>query len=133
MSAELRIVVGGEDLADEGRVRVARELRSWITEHVPDARVEEPQAGPPKPGHKGVEIAAGTLALFITSGAAKALIECVATYIRERRRSVTLEVSAASGEKVTLAAQNIGKGELDRLVTQLGAMSQTPPSPSPAS
>ena len=133
MSVELQILVGGEDVEDEERVRVARELRSWITEHVPECRVEDPKAMPPKPGQKGVEIAAGTLALFITSGAAKALIECVATYIRERRRSVTLEVTGTSGAKVMLAAQSLGKGELDRLVTQLGSMAQTPTSPSPAS
>ncbi len=129
MSGELQIVVRGDDLTDQDRAGIARDLGRLITKNVPGSQVHAPVAGAPKPGQKGVEVVAGTLALVLTTGTAKALVDCIATYIRERRRSVKLEVSGTSGARVTLAADNVGKAELDRLVTQLGSMAQAPSSP----
>ena len=141
----VRLVVATEGMPEKQRAEIARELRKWIKQNVPEVEVKTPE-GAPQAGQKGVEIAAGTLALLFSSGVAKALIDCIATYIRERRRAVKFEVSDSTGAKVTLSADNIGRPELDRLVNWLGdqpkgahgapsapASPDSPPPPPPAS
>lgn len=124
MAEGLQLVVSGAGLDDEARAAIARELRRWILDNAEEVRVEEPAAQAPQPGQKGIETLAGALALFLTGGAAKALIDCMATYVKERRRGVKLEVSDASGAKVSLSADNVGRAELDHLITRVAAMTK---------
>jgi hypothetical protein len=124
MADGLQLVVSGAGLDDEARTEIARELRRWIMDNAEDVRVEEPAAKPPRPGQKGIETLAGALALFLTGGAAKALIDCIATYVKERRPSVKLEVSDASGAKVSISADNVGRADLDHLITRVNAMTK---------
>jgi len=140
MADGVRVVVSTEGLSDQARNELASELNRWIRQNIPQVRVETPEK-PARKGEKGAEVIAGTLALFFTTGVAKSLVDCIAAWIRERRRGVKLEVTDASGSHVMLSADNIGRPELDRLVTQLGTLQQaetTPPRapqppPAPAS
>ena len=127
MAERMQLVVRSEGLSEQTRNELAAELNRWIRQNIPEVQVEAAR-GTAKPGQKGAEVLAGALTLFVTSGVAKTLVECIATWIKERRRSVKLELTDAGGARVSLAADNLGRAEIDRLVTQLSDMKgPTPP------
>jgi|ERR687895_2245195 hypothetical protein len=127
MSNPLQVTVQVEDASPQELVSLARELDSWITRTVPEVRTSVPAPGQPRPGEKGAEIQIGTLLLtFLTSGAAVALVNSLTTYIKERRRSVKLEVKDAAGRAVSLSADNIGGEEVDGLMRRLTELARGP-------
>jgi hypothetical protein len=131
MAEGLQVVIATEGMSEQTRNDLARELHRWIQQNIPQVRIETPEREG-KPGEKGAEVIAGTLALFFTTGVAKSLVDCIAAWIRERRRAVKLEVTDSSGAKMTLSADNIGRPELDQLVTQLSVIQKSPgPTPTP--
>lgn len=120
MTAPLELLVRIDDAPPDEVAAVTRELGEWIKSTVPQVHASPPAPGVPRPGDKGVEIEVGTLLLaFINAGAATALVNCLMTYIKERRRSVKLEVRGPDGKGVVLDAQNLGRGEMDNLTTRL--------------
>jgi membrane-associated two-gene conflict system component 1 (EACC1) len=125
MSTPLQLCIEAGDASPEELAAITRELHTWITNTVPEVRTSFPAPAPPRPGDKGVEIEIGTLVLaFINAGAATALVNCLMTYIKERRRSVKLEVKDATGRAVSLAADNIGRSEVDGLLRQMGDLAR---------
>jgi membrane-associated two-gene conflict system component 1 (EACC1) len=130
MSTPLQLSVEIDDATPEELASITRELHTWITNTVPEVRTSFPAAAPPRPGDKGVEIEIGTLVLaFINAGAATALVNCLMTYIKERRRTVKLEVKDASGRAVSLDAANIGSAEVDGILRRMSELSRGPEAP----
>lgn len=123
MTASLILSVQAENLSDAEVADITRELSSWITKSVPGVRASSPSPTP-SPGEKGA-VELGTLLLaLINAGAATALVNCLATYIKERRKTVKLEVSSAAGESLTFAAENVDASHIDSLVRQLSRMAE---------
>jgi hypothetical protein len=120
MSEILQLTIRADEASPEELAEITRELDEWINDTAPEVRSALPPADRPREGEKGVDIALGTLLLaFVNAGAATALVNCLSTYIKERRRSVKLEVRDTAGKTLNFAAENLGRGEIEGLVRQL--------------
>jgi membrane-associated two-gene conflict system component 1 (EACC1) len=125
MGQPLEMAIRVDDASPEELAAITRELNRWITDNVPDVRSSLPDPGRPRPGDKGAEMVMGTLVLSLLNSAAVAgLVTCLQLYIKERRRSVKLEVKGAEGRSVSLAADNIGRPEMDDLLRRMGELAQ---------
>lgn len=94
---------------------ITEEVSRWLRQTGPSCDVSRvTTAG--AAGEKGLLTVLGTLGLkFLEPGALKALIDCLAVYIKERRRDVVLTVKAADGTSVEVRAGGIARGDLDKL------------------
>jgi len=123
MTTPLQLTIQVDGAPPEEVASITRELNAWLTSNVPEVRTSLPAVAPARPGDKGLELAIGTLVLaLINSGAAVALVNCLTTYIKERRRSVQLEIKNAAGRAIALNADNIGRDELPELLRQLNQL-----------
>jgi hypothetical protein len=112
---QLALSVAIEAATAEEIAGITEEIRRWIEEAGPGCDVS-PVTVPGRPGDKGLLTVLGTLGLkFLEPGALKALIDCLAVYIKERRREVVVTVKAADGTSVEIRAGGIGRGDLDKL------------------
>jgi hypothetical protein len=123
VAEQLKLMVTAEGMPPEDLAKIARELDAWILRTAPGVVTTAPKAKPVREGDKGSPVEVGTLLLaLINAGAATALINCLATYIKERRRSVKLEISDPNGRKLSLAADNVGDSQIKGLVSQMSRM-----------
>lgn len=123
MHQNVTLTLGADAFSDEEVANVARELCAWINEQVPPCAAKLVQAGAPRPGHKGLDLGLlGSLTIFLVEhDILNDLIGCLATYIKERRREVSLELQAPDGTRMALRAENLGAREIHDLVRQLQA------------
>ena len=71
---------------------------------------------PAEPGARGDPITLGVLALaFVTSGSAVALFGVLKAYF-ERDSSLEMELERADGGKMTIRAENVSMGQIDKTV-----------------
>ena len=124
MPEPLKLTIRADDIPPEELSRLTSELDAWIRQTAPGVRTTRPEARPPRPGEKGAPVEIGTLLLaLINAGAATALINCLATYIKERRRSVKIEVKDANGQALSLSAENVAGDQIQQLVRELSSFS----------
>jgi membrane-associated two-gene conflict system component 1 (EACC1) len=122
MDAHLSLQVTAPDATDEEIADVTRELTSLIGDAVEGCEVSQ-QTAAGSPGGKGLLEVLGRLGVnLLAPGALKALIDCLAVYIKEQRRDVTVILETPSGARLTLNAGGIGRSELDQLLHQLQDM-----------
>lgn len=123
MTGPLQLTVYGDDLPPERVAEVTRELDDWIRRTTPTVRTARPAPAVPREGDKGAVEASTLLLALINAGAATALINCLATYIKERRRAVKIEVkNAEKNTSLVIDAQNLGGEDVRKLARQLAAM-----------
>ncbi len=123
MNGPLELTVQVDDATPDEVAAITRELTEWIADTVRDVTVS-PQAGSTtREGDKGDPITVGVILLaLVNAGAATALVNCLMTYIKERRRTVKLEVQSPAGGKVSLDAENLKGRELDGLMRQMSEL-----------
>src|SRR5437870_2970044 len=99
MNEALRLVVHMDRATEEEVVDITRELCLWINEVVPSCHASPQQSEPGREGAKGMELGLlGALTLvFLRSGALNDLVNCLATYVKERRPKVSLTVESPAG------------------------------------
>ena len=118
---QLELSVKVDDATDEEIAEINREIRQWINENVPDCRISSGQPAIARAGEKGLDL--GLLApitlVFLQSGALKELVNCLTTYVKERRRKVSLSVQNQAGKSISIEAENLGKQELERIMQQM--------------
>jgi hypothetical protein len=119
---QLKVSVGLEGATDDEMAEISDELNAWIREAGPDCEVAQVTVPGPA-GARGLLTVLGTLGIkFLEPGALKALIDCLAVYIKERRKTVKIKVQAVSGATVEIDAGGIGRGELEMLLRQAGLL-----------
>lgn len=122
MENQLQLLVSAQNAADEEVADLARELSIWIRDTVPECEVEQLTQPGPK-GARGLLEVLGSLGLkFFEPGALKALIDCLAVYIKERRPAVVITIQNASGANVRIDAGGLRGGELENLMQRVGEM-----------
>ena len=127
-SAELqvRLSVSVEGGTDDEIADITHEMSAWIRDAGPSCEVA-PVTASGSGNEKGLLTVLGALGLkFLEPGALKALIDCLAVYIKERRRQVTVTVQVASGTTVKIDAGGIGRGELEMLLREAGQLLGSP-------
>ena len=101
--ASLRVSLSA-DIPDARLVQLTRDLERDLSHAGIQAR---PVEAPPAPGDRGEPITLGVLALaLVTSGTAKAMIECFKAYL-SRERSLSIKLKRADGMQVEVTARNI--------------------------
>jgi hypothetical protein len=127
MPEHVQMAITAAGASDEELAAITRELRAWLETTAPGVEVAAPAGSPPHPGEKGAEIAIGALLLeFLKAGAATALINSLVTYIKERRRSVKVELRDASGRSISITADNVRPNEVDELVRRADQLARAP-------
>jgi Effector Associated Constant Component 1 len=122
MSNQLQLSVTAGSATDEEIAGMTRELAEWIGEAAPGCEVKQQTETGPE-GAKGIIEVLGTLGVsFLEHGALSELVKCLAVYIKERRREVSISLKTASGQSVELKAGGIGPREIDNVLAQLGKM-----------
>lgn len=117
---ELSITVPGAD-PDDIRA-ISEELATWIDEAAPDCDAEL-LTKPGAPVNKGLLEVLGKIGVTILDhGAIASLAKCLAVFIKERRRDISITLKVPSGASVQIKAGGIGAKELDDIVLRLGAM-----------
>ena len=120
MSEILQLTIRADEASPEELAEITRELGDWINDTTPQVHSALPDPGRPREGDKGMAIELGTLLLaFVNAGAATALVNCLSTYIKERRRTVKLEVRDSAGKTLSFAADNLGSSEVEGLVRKM--------------
>lgn len=121
MASAIRLEIHEADASQEQLAVLNRELSQWIQETVPGCEVEPESRGAAPPGAKGLELAAiaGIALALIESGAVTALIQSLATYIKQRRPEISLSVQTPDGGRIELDAKNLGQEQLKALVDRL--------------
>jgi hypothetical protein len=122
METHLNVSVAAPDASDEEIVGIARELAAWIATAAPECEVAQQTTAGPEGGKGILEILGSLGVAFLQPGALKSLIDCLAVYIKERRREVGITLQTPSGASVTLNAGGIRARELDGLLGQLRQM-----------
>jgi hypothetical protein len=122
MAPQLQLSVAATDATDDEIAEIARELTTWIGDAAPEcAVVQETATGPRE--NKGVVEILGTLGVaLLQPGALKSLIDCLAVFIKERRREVCITLRTNSGGSITLKAGGVGARDLGGLLEQLRQM-----------
>jgi hypothetical protein len=122
MASHLLVSVVAPDATKDEVADITRELANWIGDAAPACEVaQETMAGPA--GAKGILEVLGSLGVkLLEPGALKSLIDCLAVYIKERRRQVSIKLQTTSGASITLRAGGVGRGELDEMLRQLQQM-----------
>ena len=122
MEHHLKLSVTAPDASDDEIAGIAHELTVWIGTAAQECEAfQQTTAG--LEGDKGIFEILGSLGVaFLQPGALKSLIDCLAVYIKERRREVSITLQTPSGASVTLNAGAIGARELDGLLGQLRQM-----------
>ena len=134
MTSHLEMAISVDDASPQELANITRELSAWINKTAPGVAAAGPPAGAPRPGEKGAEMAIGMLFLqFLSAGAVTGLVNSLTTYIKERRRSVKIELHDATGRAISLSADNVGQTELEGLVRQLDQVTHGPAPASEAS
>jgi hypothetical protein len=112
----------GEEIAEIGR-----ELQAWISRTVPGCQAE-PVRSTARPGSKALDLGfLGPLSLvFLQSGALRELVNCLATFLKERHRKVSFSIKAPDGKEITMEVDNLGRSEIESLVRQLGDLAGAP-------
>jgi membrane-associated two-gene conflict system component 1 (EACC1) len=122
MAPRLMLSIQADDATEEEISGITQELATWIGEAVPDCEVVKETAAGPEGGKGILEILGSLGVALLQPGALKSLIDCLAVYIKERRREVSIKVENGAGASVTLRAGGIKAGELDDLLGQLRQM-----------
>ncbi len=126
----LTLSVTIDGASDEEIAKVTEDLRAWIQEAGPNCDVTS-ATEPGKPGSKGLLMVLGSLALkLFEPGAVKALANCLAVFIKERRKDVTVTVKGPDGRSCQFKAGGISHDELAMLVS-LAQGNATPASGAP--
>jgi hypothetical protein len=116
MESQLDLLVSAQNATDEEIAGLTRELAVWIRDKVPECEVGQQTLPGPK-GARGLLEVLGSLGLkFFEPGALKALIDCLAIYIKERRPQVGITIQNASGANVRIDAGGLRGEELDNLI-----------------
>jgi hypothetical protein len=119
---QLELTVGLEGATDDEIAEISDELNAWIREAGPDCEVARVTVPGPA-GARGLLTVLGTLGIkLLAPGALTALINCLAVYIKERRKTVKIKVQAVSGATVEIDAGGIGRGELELVLRQAGLL-----------
>lgn len=122
MGDSIHVGIEVETASRSEAAKVTQEVRDWVNNMSRDCRASMEEVGESPEGGKamgaGLEILGLTVSLFQT-GAIANLVNCLATYLRERRRKVSFTVTSASGQTVTLDSENLGRDEVSQLVEQL--------------
>jgi hypothetical protein len=122
MESQLQLLVSGQNAADEDVADLARELAIWIRDTVPECEVAQLTLPGPK-GARGLLEVLGSLGLkFLEPGALKALIDCLAVYIKERRPQVVITIQSASGANIRIDAGGLRAGELQNVIQRVREM-----------
>ena len=126
MDSSLSLQIVAPDATDEQVANITGELASLIRDAVESCEVRQ-QTAAGLPGGKSLLEVLGKLGVnLLAPGALKALIDCLAVYMKEQRRDVSVILETPSGAKLTLNAGGIGRGELDQLLHQLHEMMGVP-------
>ena len=93
------------NLSDERLAQLTRDLERDLSRAGIQAR---PVGTPPVPGERGEAATLGAFGLaFVTSGTAKALIECFTAYL-SRERTLTIKLTRPDGTRVEVNEHNVG-------------------------
>jgi hypothetical protein len=85
--------------------RITRDLSRDLTRAGFSAKPVD--GGPPAPGERGDPVTIGAIALaLVTSGAVKALLECLKAYL-SRERGLTIKLTRPGGLLVEITSRNI--------------------------
>jgi hypothetical protein len=122
MAHQLKLFIQAGDATEDEIAGITQELAAWIGEAAPNCEVSRQTAAGPEGGKGIVEILGSLGVAFLQPGALKSLIDCLAVYIKERRREISITLQTGSGASVTLQAGGIRAGELDKLLGQLREM-----------
>ena len=130
MSSTLQLSVRAESMSDEEVAVITRELSQWINENAAGCRAAAVTAGPAPEGAKGFDLAIlGMLSLeILKTGVLGDLINCLSTYVTQRRRTVSLTLKNNQGKEVEIKAENLGSRELADLLRQVSELAE-PKSP----
>lgn len=123
MNQTLQLFVHIDEASEDEIAHITRELGQWVTQTVPECEVLPQQAESMTPGAKGIVEILGSLKILLGKlDVLDSLVQCLATYIKERRRTVGITVKNTAGATVSFQAENLGQTELRELVTQLRGM-----------
>jgi hypothetical protein len=122
MAHQLELFIRAGGATEDEIAGMTRELATWIGGAAPDCEVVQQTAAGPEGGKGIVEILGSLGVAFLQPGALKSLIDCLAVYIKERRREVSITLQTGSGGNVTLQAGGMRAGELEKLLGQLRQM-----------
>ena len=122
MDTQLEIsVVAGDASVDEIGI-ITDDLARWLAEAAPECEVK-PATAEAAEGTKGIlEILGGLGVRLLEPGALKALVECLAIFIKQRRPDVAVAVKLPSGGSFELKSGALGPKDLQELIARLGAL-----------
>jgi hypothetical protein len=127
MESQLDLLVSAQNTSDEEIAALTRELAIWLRDKVPECEVGQKTLPGPE-GARGLLEVLGALGLkFLAPGALKALIDCLAVYIKERRPQVVITIQNTSGANIRIDAGGLRGGELDNLIQRVREMMEIHP------
>ena len=111
----LTLAVAMDGASDEELADVTQDLKAWIGNAAPECKVTR-VTEPGKPGSKGLFTVLSKLGLeLFEPSALKGLVNCLAVYIKERRKELVITVTAPDGRKFQMRAGGIDHDELKML------------------
>jgi len=127
MNQTLQLSVQSADSTDEEIAELTRELNKWISDNVSECEISQPE-GTPGEGQKGFSEIFNSLNIFFDKlDFLNLFAQCLTTYITQRRRTLVIDVTNQAGDKVSLSAENLGRGEISDLVGQLKELANKAP------
>ena len=107
----VNLSISSEDLSDDDLQTLTRSLCMTLNNETEVKADLVELAG--EEGTKGLEIAIGLIALFMTSGSAVAMFNVLKSYA-ERDSSIKLEIEREDGKSLKIETQNLSSRQIDR-------------------